>query len=131
MTLIPILISYFAMRESWIPAMIRERRWAGAYLRLFEQTGIAAKVHPALVYGVFVLVPMFFAWYLAVIAHGWLFVVLDFMLAFLLLPFLPQQLSLRSFLPVLWPLVPSKIRVNDAWIILQLFWFAACQHLAV
>ena len=85
MTLIPILISYFAMRESWIPDVIRERRWAGAYLRLFEQTGIAAKVHPALVYGVFVLVPMFFAWYLAVIAHGWLFVVLDFVLAFFLL----------------------------------------------
>lgn len=85
MTLIPILISYFAMRESWIPDVIRERRWAMAYLAVYEQTGVATKVHPALVYGVFVLVPMFVAWYLAVIAHGWVFVMLDFVLAFFLL----------------------------------------------
>ena len=85
MTLIPILISYFAMRESWIPEIIRERRWANYYLNAYESTGIAKKAHPALVYGVFVLVPMFFAWYLGVIAHGWLFVLLDFLLAFFLL----------------------------------------------
>lgn len=85
MTLIPILISYFAMRESWIPEIIRERRWATSYVGAYESTGIAAKAHPALVYGVFVLVPMFFAWYLGVVAHGWLFVLLDFLLAFFLL----------------------------------------------
>ncbi|MDX1696070.1 MAG: hypothetical protein R3208_20055 [Ketobacteraceae bacterium] len=85
MTLIPILISYFAMRESWIPEAIRERRWVHVYLNAYEKLALAGKVHPALVYGVFVLVPMFAAWYIGVIAHGWVFALLDFLLALFLL----------------------------------------------
>ncbi|MCG8672378.1 MAG: hypothetical protein MI867_23440 [Pseudomonadales bacterium] len=73
------------MRESVIPSVIRERRWATTYLAAYEGIGLEGKAHPALVYGVYVLIPMFFAWYLAVILDGWLFVVLDFVLALFLL----------------------------------------------
>lgn len=102
MTLISILISYFAMRESWIPEAIRERRWGEYYLRVFENTGLEAKLHPALVYGVYVLVPMFVAWYIAVIMQAWLFVVLDFVLAvFLLCSTLTSRRLNSNFQPFL------------------------------
>ena len=85
MTLIPILISYFAVRESWIPEIIRERRWAMWYVNLFEGVSPSGKLHPALIYGLFVLPAMLAAWYLDVIAHGWVFLVVNFVLAFFLL----------------------------------------------
>lgn len=85
MTLILILISYFAMREAWIPNLLRERRWAQTYLRFYEGMGMDKKLHPAVTYGIYVLVPMSVVWYLAVVAQGWLVVVIDSVIALLLL----------------------------------------------
>lgn len=85
MTLIAILISYFAMRESWIPSVIRDRRWATTYLAAYEGFSLEGKAHPAIVYGLYVLIPMFLAWYLAIVASGWVFMLADFVLGLFLL----------------------------------------------
>ncbi|PIE41619.1 MAG: hypothetical protein CSA49_02490 [Gammaproteobacteria bacterium] len=102
MTLIAILISYFAERESWIPGLIRNRRWASAYLAAYERIGLGGRVHPALAYGFYVLIPMFFAWYLTVVLHGWVFAIAEFVLGtFLLCSILMPRRLHSEFQPFL------------------------------
>ncbi|MCG8313990.1 MAG: hypothetical protein MI976_12310 [Pseudomonadales bacterium] len=85
MTLIAILISYFAMRESWIPDLVRDRQWLQFYLRFYDSLSLGDRVHPALAYGIYVLVPMTVLWLIAHVWHAWVFVIIDFLLAILLL----------------------------------------------
>lgn len=66
MTLLAILISYFALRESWVPGFIQQRAWALGYIRSFDSHSWAEKLYPILTLLLFLLGPVLLAWLLAV-----------------------------------------------------------------
>lgn len=65
-TLLAILISYFALRESWVPGSVYQRAWALNYLKSVDSVSFIRRLPAGLGFILYVLFPVLLVWGIAV-----------------------------------------------------------------
>jgi len=85
MTLLALLLALWVVREAHVPVYFADCQWGMRYLNGLQQRSFIASVHPSLGYGLYVLPPTLLGWLIGTYAKGWVFALLDAVLAVIVL----------------------------------------------